>query len=183
MNYAFQTDGIQFTAFDGSQWFIFDYSRQLLPVLPETNLNEGTCLGPKAADNLDVYGTGGGHFGTSWYTWNGNQFVGHYTWDATSFCDWDANGVFNSGVVEDINQSGRFEKLKGFNQWKQKLSFNGGWVGARVSGKEPALPSETSYPCLTAQEHEAHKPQRDANAQRGTWQDVKDHYRAFLRKK
>jgi reprolysin-like metallo-peptidase family M12B len=183
MNYSFQTDGIQFTAFDGTRYFIYDFSRQLLPPLTETNLNEGTCLGPKAADNIDVYNTGGGHFGTSWYVWNGSNYEGHYTWDATSFCDWDANGVYNTGVVEDINQSGRYEKLKGFNQWKQKLSYNGGWVGARLSDKQSALPIETSYPCLTANEHRAHKLERDPNARRATWKDVIEHYKTSQKKK
>src|SRR5262249_2289074 len=158
--YSFQTDGIQFTANDGKRYFIYDFSRQLLPVLPENNLNEGTCLGPKAGDFVDAYGLGGGHFGTSWYKWNGSTYAGYYTWDATSSCDWNVDGVYNSGVVSDINQSGRYEKLKGFNQWKQKLSYGGGWVGERLSGKESALPSETFYPCLTAAEHKTHRLER-----------------------
>jgi hypothetical protein len=182
MNYAFQSDGIQFTAFDGKRYFIYDFSRQKLPTLPETNLNEGTCLGPKAADNIDVYNTGGGHFGTSWYRWNGSSYDGYYTWDATSYCDWNQDGSYNSGVVADINQSGRYEKLKGYNQWAHKLSFTGGWVGARLSGKEAALPQETIYSCLTAQEHEAHKLPRDPNAERATWQDVINRYKTLMKK-
>src|SRR5262249_13688302 len=75
MNYSFQSDGIPFTTVTGKQYFIYDYSRELLPTLIETNLNEATGLGPKASDPNNVYGVGAGVFGTAWYHWNGSKLL------------------------------------------------------------------------------------------------------------
>jgi hypothetical protein len=166
MNYSFQSDGIPYTAFDGTRYFIYDYSREALPALNETNLNEGTGLGPKASDAY-------GHFGTAWYHWNGSSYVGQGTWDATSFVDYNQDGNSNSGVVEDINQSGRYEKLRSKNEWK-KLSFHGGLVGAGVGAQ--ALERETSLECLTAKEHASHKTNLPADTPRITRKELFEKY-------
>ena len=166
MNYLFQSDGIPFTAFNGKRYYIYDFSRQKLPTLNEANLNESTGLGVKASDLTDAYGLGGGVFGTAWYHWNGNTYVGKGTWDATSFVDWNQNGFSNSGVIDDINQDGYLKKLKGKNEWAQKLSFQGGWIGASSLATKSALPRETPYKCLTDKEHASlhRKLERNAHA-------------------
>jgi Bacterial TSP3 repeat len=162
MNYAFQSDGIPYTRYDGKRFFIYDFSRQALPTLTEANLNENKGLGPKASD---AYGV----FGTAWYHWNGTDYIGQGTWNATSFVDWNQDGFASSSVFGDINQDGSYSKLKGNNQWS-KLTFSGGSVGGGVAPS--ALPRETSMDCLTAHEHALHKRNDDPNIPRITMKDL-----------
>lgn len=170
MNYSFQSDGVPFTASNGDRYYIYDYSRQKLPTLVENNLNEGKGLGSKASDLKDVYGLGGGVFGTAWYHWNGSTYVGKGTWNATSYVDWNQDGWANSGVVDDINQDGYVKKLKGKNEWS-KLTFHGGWIGASVTSAS-TTPRETPYQCLTADEHARHRIPRDKTARRVTMKEL-----------
>jgi hypothetical protein len=172
MNYSFQSDGIPFTASNGDRYFIYDFSRQQLPTLIEGNLNENTGLGSKASDLTDVYGLGGGVFGTSWYHWNGSEYHGQGTWDATGFVDWNQDGFSSSSLSGDINQDGKITKLKGKNQWGQKLSFSGGWIGVSSLASASSLPRETPYQCLTAYEHKLHAVTPDPSATRVTMKEL-----------
>ena len=171
MNYSFQSDGVPFTAFNGDRYYIYDFSRQKLDTLIETQLNEGKGLGPKASDLTDVYDLGGGVFGTAWYHWNGSTYVGKGTWDATSYVDWNQDGFANSTVVDDINQDGYIKKLKGKNEWA-KLTFHGGWIGASAVTAASTMERETPYHCLTAYEHSVHRIPRDPNARRVTMKEL-----------
>jgi hypothetical protein len=148
LNYAFQVDGIPYTASDGSRYLLFDYSRQKLPTLRESSLNESNGLGPATRDEF------GGVYGTTWYSWNGFGYDETTTFNASSNLDWNQNGSI-SGSFEDLNQDGRYGTLKGKEQWSS-LVFTGGLVGGGVSAAV-ALPVESVADCLTSKEHASRK--------------------------
>ena len=166
LNYSFQVDGIPYTAFDGTRYLIFDYSRQKLPTLNENSLNEFAGLGNAASDSS------GGVYGTTWYSWNGSGYDEITTFNATSNVNWDNNGFYSSSVFEDTNQDGDYSKLKGKNQWS-KLAFKGGLIGSSVSAKT-ALPRETSLDCLTFREHAARKKSDNSDIPRVTMKELRE---------
>ena len=173
MNYSFQTDGIPYTAFDGTYYRVYDYSTTLLPALPEGNLNEGKGLGPKVSDAYGVYGT-------TWYSWNGSDYDTLTTYNAKGVVDWNNNGFSNSGVFEDINQDGKYKTLRGKNQWA-KLTFTGGYVGGGVSAT--AVPRETSLDCLTFKEHALRSKNLNVDTPRITMRELIEKFRKATEKK
>jgi hypothetical protein len=174
MNYSFQTDGIPYTRSDGVQFRIFDYSRSILPLLNENNLNEARGLGPFASDLFGVYGT-------TFFVFDGQEFVQYDTFDATSFVDWNQDGTINTSVKMNINQDvvqqgnsvfHKYSTLRSIEQWS-KLVYTGGWVGVSGLSSASALPSETSLRCL----HYNDLPKRKissaaSNVRYGTYMDV-----------
>jgi hypothetical protein len=175
MNYSFQTDGIPYTRADGVRFRIFDYCRLYLPVLNENNLNESRGLGPFASDIYGVYGT-------TFFVFEGGEFVQYDTFDATSFLDWNQDGRINTSVRTNINQDvvtrgntnyHKFSSLRGIEQWS-RLVYTGGWVGAAGISAASKLPSTTNLRCL----HYNDLPKRKisaadtSNVRYGTYMDI-----------
>ena len=165
LNYAFQMDGIPYTAYNGTRYLLYDYSRQKLPALRETSLNEAAGLGNGAIDS------DGGVYGTTWYSWNGFGYDNKTTFNATSNVDWNQNGSISSGVLEDINQDGRYRTLKGKEQWSS-LVFTGGLVGGGVSAT--SLPMESIADCLPAKVHALRKKKSEVELPRATMKEIKE---------
>lgn len=108
MNYAFQVTGIVTLTADGGNVTRFDYSRQQLPSLNESSLDETVPLA--IGNNV-----------TSWTCPDGH----HVDFGVTSGpIDWNCNGTADTPKVSvDINNDTRLEALGGFTDWSN-LQYN-----------------------------------------------------------
>jgi hypothetical protein len=111
MNYSFQTRGLRKNSRDG----LFDYSRFLLPVLDETNLDETVGLNGGAAVAA---------YGTRYFCGAAGKVVNK----ANKPIDWNCNGSNKEkNVAADVNNDGQQTHLTGFDDW-DNLDFRGGGV-------------------------------------------------------
>ncbi len=108
MNYAFQTVGITTKLPGGGNVTRFDFSRQTLPSLNESALDERVVL----SNSNDI---------TRWACPDGR----HVNFGLVSApLDWNCSGVIDSEKVSvDINNDTSLETLTGFNDWAN-LQYN-----------------------------------------------------------
>ena len=153
MNYAYQVDGIPFTANNGNRFSVYDYSRRALPPLNERALNERIGLGSAARDDFGVYGARWWHYIPETDSW-----IELEVFDAVSAVNWDADRSFETSVKANLNQDyiylpGRnlhkFDVLRGYKEWT-KLVFNGGLIGNASS--TTSLSHRRPPQCLSFQE-------------------------------
>ena len=131
MNYFFQLDGLIVSGVSGG----LDYSRSALAVLDETQLNEPTGLGTGAA------GLGTYHFCPT------QGFVP--VADAGNPINWNCNALdSDTGVTFDVNATGGFEILTGYDDWAN-VKLRGGAIG--LAGVTPGLLMETDEELLTVE--------------------------------
>lgn len=171
MSYAYQVDGIPFTAIDGSRYYLYDYSRYAQDSINENAANEAKGLGPHASTNT-------GNYGVSWYlTADYVDFFRFEDFDGTYNVDWNQSGTIENTKV-DLNPmfpytpSGSvqpFLNLKGGPPEWTRLKYNGGLIG-KSSGME-AVQTATVM-CLRSSDLASHRIQTKGYVKRGTFRNV-----------
>ena len=179
MSYYFQTGGIPIIDTDGKYYYLYDYSRLVLPPLNENSLNENAGLGPRAFDQ-------GVKYGTRWYVSDGVSLHKFEVFDGRSSIDWNKDGALQSRVKEDLNilfpyvflgntvVERPYTILKGgYNEWTH-LNFRGGSIGKSGLSSQKLLPESTAQlHCLNSRQEQSMQMQSAPSVERVTFADLK----------
>lgn len=155
MNYSFQTLGLIKT---GQNYYsVYDYSRLVLPILYEVSPDQNCSNINNVANALNEaagLGAGAAGYGTIYYYYTGNQFLGSIVGDATANIDWNRNGQINGNLVwANINQDllycgsnsyHNLTTLTTFSDWDKISYTGGGYIGSSGTAKRAEL-METQY--------------------------------------